>query len=174
VSTPGVEPSRSSAEPVSIHAANADDRQRVIGRIQHELQLLLLEHAAIQKRIGVIKRTVIGLADVFGPDIIDGKLQDLLSKRSARPARSHPGLTDVCREILKECSQPLTVRKACGIIQEKYPSLLARHRNPTASVLVVLRRLASYGEVEAGSNERGARIWLWVLARQKAEAQERS
>jgi hypothetical protein len=76
--------------------------------------------------------------------------------------RSHPGLTETCRRILMEVSQPLTVRRLCDRIRQDDPSLLERHKDPTASVAVVLKRLVSYGEVLDGLNEKDGRTWLWA------------
>jgi hypothetical protein len=44
--------------------------------------LLQVERTAIVKRIGLITRTIAGLAEMFGADIVDEELQGLLSKRS--------------------------------------------------------------------------------------------
>jgi hypothetical protein len=151
------------AEGVSTQAVDTENIERVIGRIQHELQSLLLERAAIVKRIGMIKHTIVGLAAVFGAEIADEELQDLLCKGSARRrTRSHPGLTDLCRRTLMEASTPVTTNQLCDRIQETHPSVLERQKQPTTSVTVVLRRLVSYGEVQGGVNERAMRTWLWI------------
>jgi hypothetical protein len=153
--------------PVSDHPPCPADAARVIGRIEHELQLLLAERAAIQKRIRVIKDLIAGLAEVFGADIINGELEALLQPRSARRAnRSHPGITGLCRQILKESSEPLTARQICDMIQEKSPSVLIRTRKPTATLSVVLGRLVSYGEAESSQGEGSERIWRWCAGRQ--------
>ena len=173
-STIALEQARPSATR-STQDTNTEDTERVVERIQHELQLLLQERAAIVKRIGVIKDTLVGLADVFGADIINEELQDLLFERSPRRTpRSHPGLTDACRRTLMELSQPLTTRQLCDRIQEVNPSVLVGHKQPMASVSVVLRRLVSYGEVQDGVNEKDGRTWLWIGPRQRDEAAEDS
>jgi hypothetical protein len=147
-----------------------EDIGHVVGRVRSELRLLLLQRAAIVKRIGVIKHIIVGLADVFGTGVIDKELQDLLSKRSSpRTARSDQGLTSVCRQTLMEVSEPLTTRQLCGWIQEKNPAVLARQKQPTNSVTVVLRRLVSYGEVKDGVNEGDVRTWQWIGPRQRDE-----
>lgn len=154
---------RSLQEEGSSQAANTEDVGHVVARVKHELQFLLLERAAIVKRIGVIRHTIAGLADVFGAGIADEELRELLSKESARRRPcSNPGLTDLCRLTLMESSQPLTTHQLCGRMQEKSPSIFARHKQPTNSVTVVLRRLVSYGEVQDGVNERDRRTWLWI------------
>lgn len=147
----------------STQDSNNDDIKQVIGRVHRELQLLQLERAAILKRIGVITRTIAGLAEVFGTDVVDDELQSLLSKRSTcRTIPPDPGLTDVCRRMLMEFSEPVTTRQLCSRIQETNPSVLARQKQPTTSVTVVLRRLTSYGEVKDCVNDKGGRAWLWI------------
>jgi len=147
-----------------------EDIGHVMGRVHSELRFLLLERAAIVKRIGVIKHMIAGLADVFGIHVIDKDLQELISKGSSRgTARSDEGLTTVCRKTLMESSEPLTTRQLCSCIQERNPSVFARQKKPTNSVVVVLRRLISYGEVKDGVNERDVRTWQWIGHRQRDE-----
>jgi hypothetical protein len=156
-------------------SVTTEDIGHVVGRVHSELRLLLLQRAAIVKRIGVIKHIIVGLADVFGTDVIDKELQDLLSKTSSRgTARSDQGLTSVCRRTLMEFSEPLTTPQLCGWIQEKNPAVLARQKQPTNSVTVVLRRLVSYGEVKDGVNERDVRTWQWIGPRQRDEVVDNS
>ena len=153
--------------PAFDQAACTADTVRVIGRIQYELQLLLVERTAIQKRIGMIKDLLTSLAEVFGADIINGERQALLLQRSARRAnRAHTGITGLCRQILKESSEPLTARQICDMMQEKSPSVLIRTRKPTATLSVVLGRLVSYGEAESSQSEGSERIWRWSAGRQ--------
>jgi hypothetical protein len=160
---------------VSAQGANTEDIGHVIERLQSELQLLLLQRAAIVKRIGVIKHIIVGLADVFGADMVDKELQDLLSKRTNyAKTRSDPGLTEMCRRVLMEFSEALTVRQVCGRIQETNPSVLARQKQPTNSVTVVLRRLVSYREVKDSVNESDVRTWQWVGPRQRDGVVEES
>jgi hypothetical protein len=155
------------AQAVSTQDSVNEDIGHVVGRIRSELRLLLLERAAIVKRIGVIKHTIVGLADVFGTEVIDKDLQELVSKGSSRgTARSDEGLTSVCRRAQMESSEPLTTRQLCGWTQERNPSIFARQKKPTNSVVVVLRRLVSYGEVKDGVNESDVRTWQWIGHRQ--------
>jgi hypothetical protein len=99
-----------------------EDLEPVIGQLESQLRVLMLERAAILKRIGVIKKTVVGLVDLFGPKVINGELQDFLSLQSAPRSRTHPALTDLCRQLLREASEPLTVRQILGQLQEKSPA----------------------------------------------------
>jgi hypothetical protein len=155
-------PPRPSAESVLALAATIEDTGHVIGRLQQHLQLLLVEQRALLRRIRLIRHTVAGLTDIFGPDILNEELKRLLRKpgRHVRQ-RSHLGLTETCRRILMEVSQPLTVRQLCDRIRQDNPDLFARHKDLTTSVAVVLQRLVSYGEVRDGLNEKNGRTWLW-------------
>jgi len=50
---------------------------------------------------------------------------------------------------------------AARVFHEKMPELLARHKDPMASVTTVLNRLVEYGEAEAVMAS-GRRAWRWV------------
>jgi len=64
----------------------ANDIERVVGWARAELDLLLLQRAAIAQRVRVIKDTIVGLTDVFGSHLTDEELRDLLSRLPARPS----------------------------------------------------------------------------------------
>jgi hypothetical protein len=57
----------------------------------------------------------------------------------------------------------------CDQIQERIPPMLARHKDPMASVTTVLNRLVEYGEAQAVLLNNGRRAWRWI-----AEAGEHS
>lgn len=124
-----------------------------------ELKHLLQQRAEIMKRIGTIKQTIAGLANIFGDKILDQELLDLVDRRGT--ARQ-PGFTKACRMVLMEAATPLTARDVCGEIQRKMPPVLLRHKDPLASVTTVLNRLAEYGEARSVLRENGRRAWEWV------------
>lgn len=165
-----LEQTRSYSGQASVQALDFGQTEHVIGRIQQELVVLLREREAIVNRIAVIKRTLVGLSAIFGPDKVNGVLGDLLSAQSAQrhTRRSHPGLTDTCRRILRGLSQQITVRQLCDRIEQEEPSLSERHQFLTNSVTVVLKRLVSYGEVLETANEKDGRTWLWAVDQRKA------
>lgn len=146
-------------EPMLVRSAMHDELSPVIGQLQSELQVLKREQAAILKRIGMIKKTIVGLADLFGSEVINGELQGLLALQSARRFRTHTGLTDLCRQLLREASEPLTARDVLGQIQERSPAGLIGHRHPLNSLRMILRRLVAYGEAEESLTEKGLRAW---------------
>jgi len=157
--------------PLTSGAANGSDKEHVnhvMARIKDELRLLARERAAIGTRIGVIKCTLIGLVNLFGSDIINEELRALMFRQpNARTTPDQPGFTNICRQILRDTSQPLTVHQLCERMRELYPSVLARHRHPHSSLAVVLRRLQRSGEVEAANNG-CVRTWHWAAWRQGA------
>ena len=109
------------AEARSLTECNpANDIERVVGWARAELDLLLLQRAAIAQRVRVIKDTIVGLTDVFGSHLTDEELRDLLSRLPARRTfRPRRGLTEVCRRILMDSPQPVTTRELCRRIQKK-------------------------------------------------------
>jgi hypothetical protein len=150
--------------------AGIADSQHVVERLHRELKVLLTERATILKRIGVIKYTIAGLADVFGPEAVDEELRGLLTQwPTSRTPRSRPGFTEICRDLLKKSNQPLTARQLLVKMQEEYSETAARQRHPSAAVSVILRRLVNYGEATEALNENGVRTWLWAGSGQERE-----
>ncbi len=131
-----------------------------------------MQRAAIIKRIGTIKQTILGLANLFGDDVIGNELLELIDHRS--DARQ-PGFTTTCRTILMESNRPLLTQEVAQEIARRNPAWLARQKVPLAgirrcwrgtkirsSVSTVLNRLASYGEARLLANDSGRRTWQWV------------
>jgi hypothetical protein len=144
-------------ELIPVHSASHEELEPVIGPLQSELRVLKLERAAILKRMGVIKKTIIGLADLYGSDVINDELRGLLALQAATRFRTHTGLTDLCRQMLSEASEPLTARQILGQIQERAPVGLVGDRHPLNSLRMILRRLVAYGEAEESVSEKGLR-----------------
>jgi hypothetical protein len=153
---------------MSNEAPNLRHAAQVIEQVQKELQSLLKQRAEIVKRIGLIKQTIVGIAKVFGSDVLTS---DLLETIERKPHGRHPGFTGTCRVVLLESSAPLSTQEVCDEIARRDPGLLARHKDPAASVNTVLSRLVSYGEVHVVRNKAGRRAWRWSAeARALAEA----
>jgi hypothetical protein len=141
-----------------VSEAAFENVERVVGQIQRQLKALRAEHAAIAKKIWLIKNTIAGLAQVFGPEVVSPDLQGLLAPVAVRRRRSR-GLTDACREALHESCAPLTLKQISGRIQEGHPTLLSHHRYPLPIIQIMLRRLVMYGEAEEVSGAPGLRSW---------------
>jgi len=124
-----------------------------------ELRQLLQQPAEIMKRIGTVKQTIAGLADLFGDEALG---EDLLELIDRKPNGRQPGFTKACRRVLMEVRRPMGAREVCVELERQAPAILARHKDPLASVTTVLNRLVDYGEARSLSNDRGRRVWEWV------------
>jgi chorismate mutase len=136
--------------------------RQVVKQAHEELMQLLRQRAELMKRIGSLKQTISGLANLFGNTVLSDDLLDLVGE--PRDRKRQAGFTNACRKVLMEADRPLSARDVCQKIEEKVPLLLARHREPLASVTTVLNRLASYGEAEAVVAN-GRRAWQWAAER---------
>lgn len=132
--------------------------QEVIRQAHDELRQLLQQRAEIMKRIGTVKQTISGLANLFGDGVLNEELLELVDRKSSG---RQPGFTKACRMILMESRHAMNSRDICDYFHEKMPALLARHKDPMASVTTVLNRLVDYGEAEAVISN-GRRAWRWV------------
>jgi hypothetical protein len=148
----------------SVESADIAQPKDVAGRIRQELQMLLRERGAINRRIGLMKRTLVGLAEICGPDVAN-RGQPSASDAPPAPHRtrgSQSGLTETCRRTLMGLSQPVTTRQLCERIEQQDSSLFARNKHPMESLAVVLKRLVSYGEVLDIASAGDGRTWLWA------------
>jgi hypothetical protein len=133
--------------------------QEVLKSAHDELRSLLKQRAEIMKRIGTVKQTIVGLANMFGDEVLNEELLELVDRKSNG---RQPGFTKACRMVLMEAGRPLGAREVCEHIQEKVPPVLLRHKDPLASVTTVLNRLVVYGEARTVVKENGRRAWQWV------------
>ena len=132
--------------------------QEVIRQAHGELRQLLEQRAEIMKRIGTVKQTISGLANLFGDGVLNEELMELVDRKSSG---RQPGFTKACRMILMEAGRAMNARDICEYFQQKMPAMLARHKDPMASVTTVLNRLVDYGEAQAVLSN-GRRAWCWV------------
>lgn len=139
--------------------------QEVLRQAQEELRGLLQQRTDLMRRIGTVKQTISGLANLFGDEILSAELLQMVDRKP--PGRA-PGFTQACRTVLMEAQRPLTVREVCAWMQDRMPSVLERHKDPFASLTTVLNRLVEYGEAEGTLNERGRRVWVWSADRKAA------
>jgi hypothetical protein len=133
--------------------------QEVVRAAHEELRQLMRQRAEIMKRIGTVKQTIVGLANLFGDEVLTEELLELVDRKSGG---RQPGFTKACRMVLMEADRPLGAREVCEQIQQKVPPVLLRHKDPLASVTTVLNRLVEYGEARTVARENGRRAWQWV------------
>src|SRR5579872_2399338 len=139
---------------------NGDPHVHEVVKTAHEeLRQLMRQRAEIMKRIGTLKQTISGLANLFGDDILGEDLLELVDRKTGG---RQPGFTKACRMVLMEAGRSLTVREVCERIQERMPAVLLRHKDPLASVTTVLNRLVEYGEAQSVIRDNGRRAWQWV------------
>lgn len=143
-----------------LYAVDAQTNVHQVVKAAHdELRQLLEQRADIMKRIGTVKQTIAGLANLFGEDVLGEELLELIDRK---PNGRQPGFTKACRRVLMEMRRPLGARDVCMELERQAPTILARHKDPLASVTTVLNRLVDYGEARSLTNERGRRVWEWV------------
>ena len=133
--------------------------EEVVRQAHEELRQLLQQRADVMRRIGTIKQTIAGLANLFGDGVLSDELLELVDRKSSG---RQPGFTKACRMVLMDSNRALSARDVCDRIQEKAPPMLARHKDPMASVTTVLNRLVAYGEARAVALANGRRAWQWV------------
>jgi hypothetical protein len=133
--------------------------QEVVKAAHDELRQLMQQRAEIMKRIGTVKQTIAGLANLFGDEVLGDDLLELIDRK---PTGRQPGFTKACRTVLMGARRPLGAREVCDDLGRRAPAILARHKDPLASVTTVLNRLVDYGEARSLTNDRGRRVWEWV------------
>jgi hypothetical protein len=139
--------------------ANSISAQQVARAAHEELLQLMAQRAEVMKRIGTLKQTIAGLANLFGDQVLNDDLLELIDRK---PTGRQPGFTKACRRVLMEVRRPLGARDVCVELERNAPTVLARHKDPLASVTTVLNRLVDYGEARSLNNDRGRRVWEWI------------
>src|SRR6202161_2379607 len=149
----------SGAERRTIPGGGNGHVQEVVRQAHEELRQLLQQRGEVMRRIGTIKQTIAGLANLFGDGVLSDELLELVDRKSSG---RQPGFTKACRMILMDSNRALSARDVCARIQKRMPPMLERHKDPMASVTTVLNRLVAYGEAKAVSLDNGRRAWQWV------------
>jgi len=132
---------------------------KVIEEMHRELRSLMLQKAVLARRIGTIKQTIKGLANLLGDDIVGEELSEIVDRKLSTRTL---GFTKTCRLVLMESKCPLISQEVREEIERRTPALLAHHKDPLASVTTVLSRLTRYGEARVVVREHGQRAWEWV------------
>src|SRR3981081_3005558 len=143
----------------SLGSYNNGHVQEVVPTAYEELRLLLRQRAEVMRRIGTVKQTIAGLANLLGVSVLSEELLELVDRKSSG---RQPGFTKACRMILMEAGRAMSARDVCDQIRVKMPPRLALHKDPMASVTTVLNRLVEYGEAQAVLLSNGRRAWQWI------------
>ena len=139
------------AHPVDPHV------EAVVRSAEREIRELLKQRAQLMKRIGTIKQTLSGLAEMFGDSILNAEVLELLNHKTKR----HSGFTQACRLVLMQSATPLSARQVRDRIQQT-SHLVARHKDSLATVTTVLSRLVQYSEARCVVLGPGRRVSEWV------------
>ena len=125
--------------------------QMVVERAQDQLLQLTLQRQEIAQRIAVIKRTIHGLALLYGEELQRGPEKIATAERRR-------GVTNACRAVLNRADTPLTARGVYFILQREFPDLFRQPGDYYASLVTILNRLAKYGEAKTFLRN-GNRFW---------------
>lgn len=149
----------SSTQAITATNVGSGHVEEVVRQAHDELRQLLQQRAEVMRRIGTIKQTIAGLANLFGDQVLSDELLELVDRKASG---RQPGFTKACRMILMDANRALSARDVCDRLQQKAQPMLARHKDPMASVTTVLNRLVAYGEAQAVALDNGRRAWRWV------------
>lgn len=133
--------------------------QSVLRQVHDELNQLFEQRNAIMRKICAAKRTIVGLAGLYGDAALDDSLRELVGKGTSR---RQPGLTNMCRRILMEADHLMSAQDVLDEITAEDHDMLAGHKNPVASLTTILNRLVDYGEARRALSENNRRVWHWV------------
>src|ERR1700681_4318530 len=89
--------------------------EEVVRQAHEELRQLLQQRAEVMRRIGTIKQTIAGLANLFGDAVLSDELLELVDRKSSG---RQPGFTKACRMVLMDANCALSARDVCDRIQE--------------------------------------------------------
>jgi hypothetical protein len=120
---------------------HSPSRRIVLEQVQDQLRQLTLQRQEIAQKIAIIKRTINGLALLYG-----GELQRYPGSSATPGCRR--GITDVCRTVLSRADNPMSAREVYAILQEEFPDLFRQPGDYDASLVTILNRLAKYGDAD--------------------------
>ena len=98
-----------------------------------------------------------------GTSVGNGHVQEVVRQAHDELRQLMQQRAEVMRRI-GTIKQPIAglARDVCARLEQKAPPMLARHKDPMASVTTVLNRLVAYGEAKAVALDNGRRAWRWV------------
>ena len=125
--------------------------QMVVEWAQDQLRQLTLQRQEIAQRIATIKRTVNGLALLYGAELQRGPEVEATAGRRR-------GITNACRVVLNRADTPLSTREVYAILQGEFPDLSHQPGDYYASLVAILNRLVNYREADTFLRN-GSRFW---------------
>ncbi len=91
--------------------------------------------------------------------MLNEELMELVDRKSNG---RQPGFTKACRMMLMESGRAMSARDICEYFQKKLPSMLARHKDPMASVTTVLKPPGGIWRSPSRGLQTARRAWRWV------------
>jgi hypothetical protein len=125
--------------------------QIVVEQVGDQLGQLTLQRQRIDRRIAILKRTIKGLALLYG-DVL------LRTREDGATGERRLGITHACRLVLHRADTPLTTPEVYAAVQEGFPYVFRTPGNHRASLFTTLKRLTKYGEIETFVRN-GSRFW---------------
>ena len=125
--------------------------QMVVERALDQLRQLTRQREEIAQRIALIKRTVNGLALLYG-----AQLQRM--PEDGDTAARRRGIISACRAVLNRAETALSAREVFAILQGEFPHLVRSSGNRYAALITILNRLVKYGEADTFLRN-GSRFW---------------
>src|SRR5262245_53771081 len=123
-----------------------DEYRRALDAAVREYEKLLAERAALDGRLAQLQHSIAALTRLCGYE-------------PTVPL----GLTDACRLVLKNATQPLTALE----VRDQLMSIgvdLGKHSNPLASIHTVLKRLHNAGELSERDRDNPSSRTAYVFA----------
>ena len=123
----------------------------VVEQALNQMRQLTLQRQEIAQRIAIIKRTINGLAILYGHEL-QGRPEHGATTERRR------GITNACRVVLNRADVSLSTREVYAILQGEFPDIFRQPRNHYASLVTILNRLVKYGEADSFLRD-GTRFW---------------
>jgi hypothetical protein len=123
-----------------------EEYRRALDAAGREYEKLFAEHAALEGRLSQLKHSIAALTKLCGYE-------------PTVPL----GLTDACRLVLRNATQPLTALE----VRDRLASIgvdLEKHSNPLASIHTVLKRLHEAGELAERDRDAPSARTAYVFA----------
>jgi hypothetical protein len=137
---------------ISPHPLVCDQNlQMVVEQVGDQLRQLTLQRQSIDRRIAILKRTIKGLALLYG-DV------SLRTPEEVAAGKPRLGITHACRLVLNRADTPLTAGEVYATLQKEFPDVFHTPGNHRASLFTVLKRLTKYGEIDTFLRN-GSRFW---------------
>ena|SRR5947199_275607 len=130
-------------------------------QIKKKIASLQKELRKVDGDIIALRHLLHGLSLTLGEEHFSAELLRLIHPKRANVR----GLSRICRSFFRSAPDSYSVGHICNHIMANEPELLIHRRNPSASVISVLRHLAKRGEI-IRRKENGRSVWQrasWLL-----------